>query len=366
MENNMKTSRLTMLIIVIVVAAVLGAGWFVRRALQPDSGLEDFAWSNGRIEATEVNLATKLSGRLTAVLVEEGDTVHQGQVLARLDTRTLEADYRQAEASARQAEHKVAQALSLVASRQNEVKAAKALVAQRRSQKGLSSREAGRTAELFKKGVIAEESMDIDQTTKKSDAAQLDGALAQLNAALAALDSAQAGVLEARAGVDAAQAQMETIQSNIDDGVLTAPISGRVLYRLAEPGEVLAAGGNVLTLLDITNVYMTFFLPTDQAGMVAIGAESRIVLDALPRISIPASITFVSPEAQFTPKSVETQTEREKLMFRIKARISPELLMAYAERVKTGLPGVAYVRLRSGSEWPASVPPLFKEGMKAQ
>lgn len=362
----MKPRRAVIAMVAVVTLAVLVAGGLLWRSLPRSDGLEDFAWSNGRIEATEVNLATKLSGRLLEVLAEEGDTVREGQVLARIDTRTLEADLRQAEAAIRQTEHKVAQAKSLVASRQSEVRAAEAVVAQRRSQKSLSAREAGRTAELFEKGVIAQSAMDIDQTTKRTDDAQLAAAQAQLRAALSALESARAGVSEAEAGVEAAIANMETIQSHIDDSILRSPISGRVLYRLAEPGEVLSAGGNVLTLLDITNVHMTFFLPTEQAGMVALGAEARIVLDALPTVSIPATIIFVSPQAQFTPKSVETRTEREKLMFRIKARISPDLLRAYAERVKTGLPGMAYVRLRQGAEWPARVPPLFEGGKTAQ
>lgn len=354
------------LILVFVAAAVLAGGWFAWRSMQPQQSLEDFAWSNGRIEATEVNVATKLSGRLVEVLAEEGDMVVRDQVLARMDTRTLEADLRQAQAAVKQAGHRVDQARSLVKSRANEVEAARALVVQRKSQMNLSAKEARRSEELFRKDVIAEETMDVDRTAKRSDAAQFRAAQAQLEAALSALASARSGVNEALAGVEAATARVETIQSNIDDSTLKSPISGRVLYRLAEPGEVLASGGNVLTLLDITDVYMTFFLPTDQAGLVPIGAESRIALDALPKWSIPATVIFVSPEAQFTPKAVETRTEREKLMFRIKARISPDLLRIYAERVKTGLPGMAYVRLSGDGPWPAAVPPLFTPGAEAQ
>jgi len=361
----MKPTRSIPLLLVIVAALAAG-GWFAWKHWRSSDDLAGFAWSNGRIEATEVNVATKLSGRLVEVIVEEGDMVTRGQVLARMDTATLEADLREAEATARQAEHKVAQATALVESRSNEVRAAKALVAQRLSQKTLSAREAARREELFKRGVVAQEALDVERTAKRSDEAQYRASLAQLDAALSAFNSSRSGVDEAQAGVAAAKARVETIQSNIDDSILKAPISGRVLYRLAEPGEVLAAGGNVLTLLDITNVYMTFFLPTDQVGLVALGAESRIVLDALPEWSIPAAITFVSPEAQFTPKSVETKTEREKLMFRLKARITPSLLAEYASRVKTGLPGVAWVRLTGDAPWPGKVPPLFTPGAETK
>ena len=147
------------------------------------------------------------------------------------------------------------------------------------------------------------------------------------------------------AAVDAAQAAIESIAADINDSVLKAPRDGRVQYRVAQPGEVLAAGGTVLNLVDLGDVYMTFFLPTAQAGRVAIGAEVRLVLDAAPQYVIPAKVTFVADVAQFTPKTVETAEERQKLMFRVKAQIAPELLRKHIEQVKTGLPGMAYVRL---------------------
>ena len=138
----------------------------------------------------------------------------------------------------------------------------------------------------------------------------------------------------------------------LHDAVLTAPRRGRVQYRLAEPGEVLAAGGRVLTLLDLTDVYMAVFLPTNQVGRVAIGAEARIVLDAVPQYVIPAKVSFIAAEAQFTPREVETRSEREKLMFRVKVKIDPALLATYIEQVKTGLPGEAFVLLGGGREFP--------------
>ena len=98
---------------------------------------------------------------------------------------------------------------------------------------------------------------------------------------------------------------------------------------------------------------MTFFLPEAIAGKVRIGAEARIVLDALPNVPIPARISYVASTAQFTPKTVETRVERQKLMFRVKARIAPELLKKYIQYVKTGLPGVAWVQLNPDKPWPA-------------
>jgi len=136
---------------------------------------------------------------------------------------------------------------------------------------------------------------------------------------------------------------------------LKSPTNGRVQYRVAQPGEVLSAGGRVLNLVNLEEVYMTFFLPTAQAGRVAIGSEVRLVLDAAPQYVVPAKVSFVADVAQFTPKTVETEEERLKLMFRVKAQIPPELLRKYIEQVKTGLPGMAYVRLDPNAEWPANL-----------
>ena len=128
--------------------------------------------------------------------------------------------------------------------------------------------------------------------------------------------------------------------------------AGRVQYRVTQPGEVLGAGGKLLNLADLTDVYMTFFLPERQAGRVALGSEVRLVIDAAPQYVIPAKVSYVASVAQFTPKTVETASEREKLMFRVKARIDPELLSKHLQQVKTGVPGMAYLRLDPEAEWP--------------
>ena len=162
--------------------------------------------------------------------------------------------------------------------------------------------------------------------------------------------------------IDRAQAQIEAIkatvvrlQADIDDSELKAPRDVRVQYRIAEPGEVLAAGGRALNTVDLSDVYMTFFLPTAAAGKVALGSDIRLVLDALPNYVIPAKASFVASVAQFTPKTVETESERLKLMFRVRARIDPALLKQHLDQVKTGLPGKAYIKLDPAAEWPAEL-----------
>jgi HlyD family secretion protein len=159
-------------------------------------------------------------------------------------------------------------------------------------------------------------------------------------------------VVGARSSVDAARATIARIQEDIDDCALKSPRDGRVQYRVAQPAEVVAAGGKVLNLVDLYDVYMTFFLPDDDVGKIALGSEVRLVLDAAPQWVIPASVSFVADVAQFTPKTVETASERQKLMFRIRGRLDPELLRKFSPEVKTGLPGMAYVRLDPAKAWP--------------
>src|SRR5690606_31451874 len=147
-------------------------------------------------------------------------------------------------------------------------------------------------------------------------------------------------------------ATIERIEADIEDSILKAPRNGRVQYVIARPGEVVGAGSPVLNLVDLTDVYMTFFLPEQAAGRVAIGSEARIVLDAAPDFVVPAYVSFVSSTAQFTPRTVETASERQKLMFRVRAHVPAELLERHIEHVKTGLPGVAWVKLDPSAEWP--------------
>lgn len=344
--------------LLIGILFLVSVGIYIWQYYQQPQGSESFASGNGRIEATSVNVATKTSGRIIDLLVREGDDVVAGQIIAHMDTATLIADLHEAEAQVRRAKDFKIIAQANVAQRQNEKSAVSALVAQRESEQSLTDKDLQRTQQLIDKGFVSPQKLDVDKMKKASAAASTRAARSQQNEAQSAINAALASVSEAQSAIEAAEAKVEKIKADIKDAALNAPIYGRVLYRLAEPGEVLGAGGNVVTLLDITDVYMTIFLPTSQAGRVSIGSDARIVLDVRPDISIPATVTFVSPEAQFTPKSVETRTEREKLMFRIKVKIPQDLLKTYAKRVKTGLPGVAYIRLDSNAAWPEKLPPL--------
>jgi HlyD family secretion protein len=351
-ERTMKRLSKTWVFRIGVIAVVAVAVFVAWRSLQPEGLPDGFARSNGRIEATEIDVATKIAGRVEEILANEGDFVRAGQVLARMDTDVLEARRREAEAQLAQAQISIGTAKILVRQREAEKAAAEAEIAQREAERDAAQKRLARTKVLTQRGNAPEQKLDDDRAQFQAAQAAVSAAEAQSAAAEAAIGSAQAQVIDAQAAVEAAKATIQRIQADIDDSELKSPRDGRVQYRVAEPGEVLNAGGVVLNMVDLGDVYMTFFLPTEEAGRVPLGAEVRLVLDAVPQYALPARATFVADVAQFTPKTVETAEERQKLMFRIRAQIDPDLLQKHLRQVKTGLPGMAYVRLDPEAEWP--------------
>jgi HlyD family secretion protein len=357
-----KVSRLTRLrpskrwIQVALVLVLAGAGYYGWLKLRPPGLPADIGSGNGRIEATEIDIATKLPARIADILVDEGDFVEAGQVLVHMDIKTLEAQRREAEAQFQRATISVETAQILVKQREAERTAAAAEIAVRQALLDAATRRFARTVPLAQGGLAAsQQRLDDDRAAVNGAAAAVASSQAVLAAAEAAISSAKSQIVDAMAAVKAAQATIERIDADINDSTLRTPRFGRVQAKVAQQGEVLAAGGRVLDLVALTDVYMTFYLPTDQAGRVALGAEARIILDAAPQWVIPAHISFVADVAQFTPKTVETAVERQKLMFRVKAQIAPELLRTHVRDVKTGLPGMAYVKLDPNAQWPANL-----------
>ncbi len=312
---------------VILVLAVAGS-WVLWQYFQAPELPAGIASGNGRIEAVQIDISTKIAGRVEAVLAKEGDLVKPDQTIAKIDTAQLRAQLLRAEAD--------------IASAESQVASAQASIAQAKAELILAEQEFSRASQLVKKGDTSKETYD----TRVSEVA----------VAKANLEAAEATLVSRQRSVDARRADAQEIQTQIDDATLVSPTIGRVLYRLAEPGEVLGSGGKVLTLVNLADVYMEIFLPSAQAHRIAIGAEARVKPDILD-FAIPATVSFVSPESQFTPKQVETPSEREKLMFRVKVRVPQELVLNHIDEVKTGVRGVAYIRLTAlpgeePSPWP--------------
>jgi HlyD family secretion protein len=331
-----KTAIRLIVIVTIIGGGALGWQWWQG---QQSALPADFTYGNGRIEADQVDITSKYAGRVQEIFAQEGDLVEVGRVLAIMDTAELDA--------------KLANAEAQLAQTQAAVKEAQAQLLQRQSQLNLAEQELVRALPLVKSGAIAQRIADQRQSSHNTAVAIVAASEAHLNTQAQSVKAARAGV--------------SLIQTQIEDSTLIAPVMGRVLYRLAEPEEVLGNGGKVLTLLNLTNLYMEVFLPSDQAHRTAIGAQARVKLDILD-FTIPAMVSFVSPESQFTPKQVETQSERDKLMFRVKVRIPQELVLDHIQQVKTGVRGVAYIRLdreqgEEPSPWPQflqRLPPDYK------
>jgi len=313
---------------VLAAVVVLGAGAYLgyrywqstQSAIPPG-----IAYGNGRVEAKLADTSAKEALRIKEILVNEGDLVQPGQVLVLLDTVTLDAELAEARASVAAAEEKIA--------------ATEAAIVRRNSEIRLAQIEVERARNLVRQRAGSQRELDVRNM--------------QVESTRAALAEEQARLQTAKQDVEVARARVATIQTRIDDATLYSTITGRVLYRLAEPGEVLGPGGKALTLVNLEDVYMEIFLPSEEAAAIRLGAEARLTVDAIPDRAAPAFVSFVSPEAQFTPKEVETRSERDKLMFRVKIQVPPELVGQFIESIKTGVRGVGYVRLDNSVAWPS-------------
>jgi HlyD family secretion protein len=253
--------------------------------------------------------------------------VTAGQVVARMDTKDIQQSLKKAQAQVKQA--------------QRAIDEANANLEQQRTQQTLAGQELERTQSLLKNGYATKEL--FDQRKQAVDAAN------------AGLRAATERVAQAERALEASEHDVGLYTVNIADNDLVAPRDGRIQYRVANIGEVLPAGGKVFTMLDVSYVYMDIYLPALEAGKIKVGTDARILLDAYPDSPIPAKVSFLASQAQFTPKTVETQSERDKLMFRIRVRIDPDRSRDHAPSVRSGLPGVAYVRADPAVAWPKNL-----------
>lgn len=339
-------------VLAVAIAVIAAAAWYVMKPSGPGDG---FVSGNGRIEATEIDISAKLGGRVNDIMANEGDFVKAGQLLAQMQVYVLDAQRDEARAHLQQAITAIASAEAQVAARKSDMAAAQAMVAQSKSELDAAQRRFTRIESLAAQDAVSIQELDDNRALLNGKTAAVVAAQAQVAAAQAAVTASEAQVSGARYGVTAAEATIARIEADIEDSQLKSPIDGRVQYRIAQPGEVLGSGGKVLSLVDLSDVYMTFFLPGTVVGRVALGSDARIILDSAPQLVIPAKVSFVASVAQFTPKTVETASEREKLMFRVRAQIDRELLLKHLRLVKTGLTGVAWLKLDPEAEWPANL-----------
>lgn len=283
--------------------------------------------AKGRVEANQVDVSSKYAGQLADILVEEGTNVSLGQVVARVSSPEFEAQLRAARSDLQSAQDALAAAEADISSRKAALEFAK------------SDFERGQ--ELMKPGFITKQMFEERQRNYES-----------AEAAVRAMKSLRD---QAQTSIKSAEAKVEQIDSMIHDLRLVSPRNGRVQYQLARKGETVAAGNPIVTIADLTDLRMIIFLSAADAGALALGGEARVILDAVPNYVIPAQVSFVASESQFTPKTVETKDERAKLMFRVELRIDRQLLKTYYGRVAGGLAGMGIVRTKPNAKWPAEL-----------
>ena len=308
--------------VVIAAAAVVvigggAGGFFFWRQYEASLLPAGIVATNGRVEATQVDISIKIPGRVVEITPHEGDMVSPGEVLARIDTSENGAQLDQAKAAAELARQ-------TVATRQAEV-------ASDEAQEAFANEEMRRAATLVEKGWSTHET--YDQRTQ------------QLRSAQAALKAAKSQVDESLASVKTADAKVEELQAVVDDSAIRSPVRGRVQYRLVEPGAVLPPGGKILTVIDLSDVYTTVFSPRRWRGGSKSATRRAWWWTPDPEYVFPATVSFVAPESQFTPKTVEVQSEREQLYFRVKLQAPLQLLKGIEDQVKAGLRGMGYVRI---------------------
>ena len=322
MKKNIKWVLIALLLLVIGVS--FGYQWWQKKQVALPDGL---SVGNGRIEANETDIAVKYPGRVLQILADEGDMVQQGQLLVLMDQTELQARIDRANADLEQGMEAINEAEVQLSQNQNDL--------------FFAQRQHKRVVELMARDLTSQAMADEKEHAR--------------NSAQSKVRTAESRIRSLKKAHEAHLATIRQLDAELTETQISSPITGRVLYKLVQNGEVIGSGGKILTVLDLSNIYMEIFLPAQDAGRLKIGSEARIILDAYSDVLLPAEITFVSPQAQFTPKQVETRSERDKLMFRVKLQIPEKLMLNYIDYVKTGLRGNGYVRTDENIEWPESL-----------
>ena len=322
--------RKPVIIIVVIIAAAAIAVSAIRRAPEEAGRLK----VSGSIEATTTEISFKVPGRLARRLVDEGDTVRRGQQVA-----VLHIDEFLEERNARASELKANQAAlaDLVAgSRREEIAQAEAVLARMRAEADRMAKEFARAETLFKREVIPLKELDAARAGRDSSAAAVREAKERLQ--LMKIGPRPHAVSQARARVEAAGAALALAETRFSDTTVSSPVDGLVLAKHAEPGEMLAPGAPVLTIGKMDEVWLKAYIPETELGRVKVGQKVRVTSDTWPGRVYDGMITFISSQAEFTPKNVQTEKERVKLVYRIKITLpNPKM------ELKPGMPADAVI-----------------------
>ncbi|WP_150539568.1 HlyD family secretion protein [Actinobacillus vicugnae] len=349
------------LLVVALIVAVVGSAYLWQQICGVNDNLSGIVAVNGRLELERLDIATLYAGRVDEIYVKEGQNVEKNQVLVRIFSAQaqsqVDASRAQIEASKAQVENAKAQRVRA----EEAVTRASAEITAQQQQVNVAKLELDNAKKLRRENLVSASELERRQANYKATVATLDTAKAARQEAQALVNQAKATISQAEAAVSQAQAESDRAISQHNDMLIKSPIAGRVEYKIAEVGNVLAVGGKVVSLLDPSDVYMNVFLPAYQSNLVKIGDEARIKIDGSD-IVLPATISYVASEAQFTPKAVETREERAKLMFKVKLQLPVDITRRYAGLLKGGMTAMGYVKYDAQAAWVDSLAVNLPQG----
>ena len=338
----------------LLVVALAAGGWWAWRQ-QEAAALPDYiAASNGRLEMNRIDVATLYPGRIKAVHVNEGDEVAKDAVLVELASDQSAGQLAAARAATEGAEDTVQRAQAGIKQAKQTVARAEAEIAAYRQQQKVTKLELDNARQMRRDNLISASEYSKREADYQRAVASVKAAEAARAEAQAAVAQVEAQAKEAAAGVRRAKATADTAAAADADMTVRSPLAARVEYRLVEPGNVVGAGSRVISLLDPGDISMNLFLPSAAMAPLQTGDEARIVLDGINAV-FPATISYIASDAQFTPKAVETPNEREKLMYKIKLKIPPDIAKRYNRLLKGGMTGNGYVRTDRSQPWPIAL-----------
>ena len=325
------------LVIALVAAAVICAALLFQASRRTGNSPGALKVS-GNIEITTVAVSFKVPGRVRERLVDEGELVTAGQPVARLDSTDLahEAAIRRAEAATARSALRELEA----GSRKEEISRAEAALAALEAEAKRSTDDFSRQKELYARQVIPRQKFDMALTAR--DAAQAQARQARQTLALARKGPRQEQIDQGRSRLQEAEAALALAEERLGYALLTAPSAGLVIAKNIEPGEQVAIGTPVVTIGDVTTPWLRAYIPETELGRVKVGQKARITTDTWPGKVYDGLVSFISPEAEFTPKNVQTEKERVKLVYRIKITIPNP-----AMELKPGMPADAEIETRS-------------------
>ncbi|MFI5201352.1 MAG: HlyD family secretion protein [Candidatus Kapaibacterium sp.] len=293
--------------------------------------------ASGTIEATDVNIAAKVPAQIVTLYIDDGTPVDSGSLIAVQDHSSLDIQLREAQAAVDQARAQLT--LTQQGARIEDIHSAEQGVTQAETNRKLAADELERTQNLVKGGAATKQQLDQEETKFRVAQSQLDQAEANLTKSRHLARPEE--ITAATAHVDQLVAACDAIQKEIDDSYITSPLKGTVTHKVAEQGELVAQGATVATVTDLSSVYLMIYVTEEELPRIKLEQKVDVTVDGLPNKTFEGRVTYISPEAEFTPKNIQTKDDRVKLVFGVKVEIPNP-----AGDLKKGLPADAAVHIK--------------------